>query len=121
MSQYQQMHVLELEPGLFIALFWMMLKLWLVFYVPYDKPNLANMYLMQFLWWQENAVVIHSIVGWKSTVGKWSRVQASIISLLILNVLHSKCFGIVHHIQFKRQEEYRNALMQIPLLSNFVP
>jgi hypothetical protein len=69
----------------------------------------------------ENAVVIHSIVGWKSTVGKWSRVQASIISLLILNVLHSKCFGIVHHIQFKRQEEYRNALMQIPLLSNFVP
>ncbi|TVU47983.1 hypothetical protein EJB05_07601 [Eragrostis curvula] len=25
----------------------------------------------------ENAVVIHSIVGWKSTIGKWSRVQAS--------------------------------------------
>ncbi|ONL94575.1 Mannose-1-phosphate guanylyltransferase 1 [Zea mays] len=23
----------------------------------------------------ENAVVIHSIVGWKSSIGKWSRVQ----------------------------------------------
>ncbi|EXB47726.1 Mannose-1-phosphate guanyltransferase alpha-B [Morus notabilis] len=26
---------------------------------------------------KENAVVIHSIVGWKSSIGKWSRVQAS--------------------------------------------
>ncbi|XVF58155.1 hypothetical protein PTKIN_Ptkin07bG0040500 [Pterospermum kingtungense] len=26
---------------------------------------------------QENAVVINSIVGWKSSIGKWSRVQAS--------------------------------------------
>lgn len=26
---------------------------------------------------QENAVVIHSIVGWKSSIGRWSRVQAS--------------------------------------------
>ncbi|XP_021719016.1 mannose-1-phosphate guanyltransferase alpha-like [Chenopodium quinoa] len=25
---------------------------------------------------KDNAVVIHSIVGWKSTIGKWSRVQA---------------------------------------------
>ncbi|CAN4086159.1 unnamed protein product [Withania somnifera] len=25
---------------------------------------------------QENAVVIHSIVGWKSSIGRWSRVQA---------------------------------------------
>ncbi|XP_038997931.1 mannose-1-phosphate guanyltransferase 1-like [Hibiscus syriacus] len=25
---------------------------------------------------QENAVVINSIVGWKSSIGKWSRVQA---------------------------------------------
>ncbi|KAL2936086.1 Mannose-1-phosphate guanyltransferase alpha [Bienertia sinuspersici] len=25
---------------------------------------------------KENAVVIHSIVGWKSSIGKWSRVQA---------------------------------------------
>ncbi|KAL3526008.1 hypothetical protein ACH5RR_014380 [Cinchona calisaya] len=25
---------------------------------------------------QENAVVLHSIVGWKSSLGKWSRVQA---------------------------------------------
>ncbi|CAA0836096.1 ADP-glucose pyrophosphorylase family protein [Striga hermonthica] len=26
---------------------------------------------------KENAVVIHSIVGWKSAIGRWSRVQAS--------------------------------------------
>ncbi|KAF8407969.1 hypothetical protein HHK36_007109 [Tetracentron sinense] len=26
---------------------------------------------------KENAVVIHAIVGWKSSIGKWSRVQAS--------------------------------------------
>lgn len=27
---------------------------------------------------QENAVVFHAIVGWKSSIGKWSRVQASL-------------------------------------------
>ncbi|KAK9119592.1 hypothetical protein Scep_017685 [Stephania cephalantha] len=27
---------------------------------------------------KENAVVIHSIVGWKSSIGKWARVQASL-------------------------------------------
>ncbi|KAJ6970420.1 hypothetical protein NC653_034877 [Populus alba x Populus x berolinensis] len=27
----------------------------------------------------ENAVVIHSIVGWKSSIGRWSRVQASFL------------------------------------------
>lgn len=32
--------------------------------------------------WQENAVVIHSIVGWKSSIGKWSRVQASVVMQL---------------------------------------
>jgi hypothetical protein len=26
---------------------------------------------------QENAVVINSIIGWKSSIGRWSRVQAS--------------------------------------------
>ncbi|KAK9925855.1 hypothetical protein M0R45_023118 [Rubus argutus] len=26
---------------------------------------------------KENAVVIHAIVGWKSSIGKWSRIQAS--------------------------------------------
>lgn len=34
--------------------------------------------LIRFLSLQENAVVIHSIVGWKSSIGKWSRVQASL-------------------------------------------
>jgi hypothetical protein len=34
--------------------------------------------ILSFLFvYQENAVVIHSIVGWKSSIGKWSRVQAS--------------------------------------------
>ncbi|URD73827.1 mannose-1-phosphate guanyltransferase [Musa troglodytarum] len=32
---------------------------------------------------KENAVVIHSIVGWKSSIGKWSRVQASFILFLL--------------------------------------
>lgn len=26
---------------------------------------------------QDNAVVINSIIGWKSSIGRWSRVQAS--------------------------------------------
>jgi mannose-1-phosphate guanylyltransferase len=26
---------------------------------------------------QENAVVIHSILGWKSSIGRWSRVQGA--------------------------------------------
>lgn len=33
---------------------------------------------------QENAVVIHSIVGWKSSIGKWSRVQACLSPLKML-------------------------------------
>ncbi len=36
--------------------------------------------LSDFLQWyllQENAVVIHSIVGWKSLIGRWARVQVS--------------------------------------------
>lgn len=36
--------------------------------------------------WQENAVVIHSIVGWKSSIGKWSRVQASKFVILFVLV-----------------------------------
>lgn len=26
---------------------------------------------------QDNAVVINSIIGWKSSIGRWSRVQAN--------------------------------------------
>ena len=33
--------------------------------------------------WQENAIVIHAIIGWKSSLGKWSRVQASLITVVI--------------------------------------
>jgi NDP-sugar pyrophosphorylase family protein len=36
--------------------------------------------LSDFLQWyllQENAVVIHSIVGWKSLIGRWARVQGA--------------------------------------------
>ncbi|KAJ0111966.1 hypothetical protein Patl1_02671 [Pistacia atlantica] len=36
---------------------------------------------------KENAVVINSIVGWKSSLGKWSRVQAS--ALLQINICQS--------------------------------
>lgn len=36
----------------------------------------------RMLSWQENAVIINSIVGWKSSIGKWSRVQASPVMCL---------------------------------------
>ncbi|RVX08846.1 Mannose-1-phosphate guanyltransferase alpha-B [Vitis vinifera] len=35
---------------------------------------------------KENAVVMHAIVGWKSFIGKWSRVQAS----LVIRLLHAE-------------------------------
>lgn len=38
--------------------------------------RLGNCILLDGVEIKENAVVIHSIVGWKSSVGKWSRVQA---------------------------------------------
>nr|GMD31495.1 mannose-1-phosphate guanyltransferase alpha [Ipomoea batatas]GMD33088.1 mannose-1-phosphate guanyltransferase alpha [Ipomoea batatas]GMD34627.1 mannose-1-phosphate guanyltransferase alpha [Ipomoea batatas] len=31
---------------------------------------------MDFCVLKENAVVIHAIIGWKSSIGRWSRVQA---------------------------------------------
>jgi hypothetical protein len=39
------------------------------------KFTLSLTYILVFT--QENAVVIHAIVGWKSSIGRWSRVQAS--------------------------------------------
>ncbi|KAK9684663.1 hypothetical protein RND81_10G223600 [Saponaria officinalis] len=38
--------------------------------------RLLNCILLDGVEIKENAVVIHSIIGWKSSVGKWSRVQA---------------------------------------------
>ena len=43
---------------------------------------------------QDNAVVINSIIGWKSSIGRWSRVQASgddneRLGITILGNLHS--------------------------------
>ncbi|KAL9227418.1 hypothetical protein vseg_003107 [Gypsophila vaccaria] len=38
--------------------------------------RLVNCILLDGVEIKENAVVIHSIIGWKSSVGKWSRVQA---------------------------------------------
>lgn len=49
-----------------------------------------------FLNLQENAVVMHAIVGWKSSIGKWSRVQViqkigeeSSIQVISLELTHS--------------------------------
>ncbi|GJN30656.1 hypothetical protein PR202_gb18981 [Eleusine coracana subsp. coracana] len=39
--------------------------------------RLINCIILDDVEIMENAVVIHSIVGWKSSIGKWSRVQAS--------------------------------------------
>ncbi|ONL94572.1 Mannose-1-phosphate guanylyltransferase 1 [Zea mays] len=39
--------------------------------------RLINCIILDGVEIMENAVVIHSIVGWKSSIGKWSRVQAS--------------------------------------------
>lgn len=39
------------------------------------KFTLSLIYILMVT--QENAVVIHAIVGWKSSIGRWSRVQAS--------------------------------------------
>lgn len=43
---------------------------------------------------QDNAVVINSIIGWKSSIGRWSRVQASgddneRLGVTILGNIHS--------------------------------
>ena len=41
-------------------------------------------YLLQFIFLQENAIVLHSIIGWKSSIGKWARVQVKTILLAFL-------------------------------------
>ncbi|KAG5522882.1 hypothetical protein RHGRI_034881 [Rhododendron griersonianum] len=60
---------------------------------------------------KENAVVIHAIVGWKSSIGRWSRVQVSqecytypnmpiLLITEILRILHkSFCNAIQWHIR----------------------
>ncbi|KAL1564942.1 mannose-1-phosphate guanylyltransferase [Salvia divinorum] len=39
--------------------------------------RLVNCIILDDVEVKENAVVIHAIVGWKSSIGRWSRVQAS--------------------------------------------
>ncbi|KAL6541939.1 hypothetical protein OROGR_011425 [Orobanche gracilis] len=39
--------------------------------------RLVNCIILDDVEIKENAVVIHAIVGWKSSIGRWSRVQAS--------------------------------------------
>lgn len=40
-------------------------------------PNGSLGLYLKYVLFQENAVVLHAIIGWKSSIGKWSRVQAS--------------------------------------------
>nr|KJB08201.1 hypothetical protein B456_001G071000 [Gossypium raimondii]KJB08204.1 hypothetical protein B456_001G071000 [Gossypium raimondii] len=42
----------------------------------------------------ENAVVFHAIVGWKSSIGKWSRVQASLTYGYFYMILMTKSYVI---------------------------
>lgn len=49
------------------------IKVWI--YLCAENLNLARSLFL--LACQDNAVVIHAIVGWKSSIGRWSRVQAS--------------------------------------------
>ena len=77
--QYLQMLVLELVQGSSIVSSLMMLKLrqvyniiWFGIHNPFWNCNFICFIL------QENAVVIHAIVGWKSSIGRWARVQASL-------------------------------------------
>ncbi|KAL0421839.1 UNVERIFIED_CONTAM: Mannose-1-phosphate guanyltransferase [Sesamum latifolium] len=39
--------------------------------------RLVNCIILDDVEIKENAVVIHAIIGWKSSIGRWSRVQAS--------------------------------------------
>lgn len=43
----------------------------------------------------ENAVVFHAIVGWKSSIGKWSRVQASLTYGYFYMILMTKSYVIL--------------------------
>ncbi|KAK3013869.1 hypothetical protein RJ639_009266 [Escallonia herrerae] len=40
---------------------------------------------------KENAVVMHAIVGWKSSLGRWSRVQASFLPVKSVICKHARC------------------------------
>lgn len=72
------MLVLELVPGSSVVLFLTMLK---------SRCHFTTSHLMRYFndvfefntefFFQENGVVIHAIVGWKSSVGRWSRVQVN--------------------------------------------
>ncbi|CAN0900710.1 Mannose-1-phosphate guanyltransferase alpha [Linum grandiflorum] len=42
----------------------------------------------------ENAVVINAIVGWKSSIGKWSRVQASLCLLCLAEGVYNAKLGV---------------------------
>lgn len=42
-----------------------------------ESSQLVTLALTSIFVSQENAVVIHAIVGWKSSIGRWSRVQVS--------------------------------------------
>lgn len=51
--------------------------------------------MTQLFCFQENAVVFHAIVGWKSSIGKWSRVQASLTYGYFYMILMTKSYVIL--------------------------
>lgn len=78
MSQYRLMLELELVLGSLVVSSLMMLKLRYGF-ICLQKiwTRTRSLFVIIFLACQDNAVVIHAIVGWKSSIGRWSRVQVS--------------------------------------------
>lgn len=79
MFQYLPMSVLELVQGSLTVLFLMM---WKSRYLFSKSPTSGlHKWCILLLTWifvlKENAVLIHAIIGWKSSIGRWSRVQVS--------------------------------------------
>lgn len=78
MSPYQLMHAWEQVPGSWIVSSSMMLRSrFATSHRIWECGSLNTSLTFMCFLIQENAVVTHSIIGWKSSIGKWSRVQAS--------------------------------------------
>ena len=92
-SQSLQMLVLDPESGLSAVSSLTTLRSWYVFFTLMTKLLLRL--TLEWLFTQENAVVTNAIIGWKSSIGRWSRVQACFSPLLIL-FMFGVCFTILN-------------------------
>ena len=60
-----------------------------LWFVNFQKISMDLKYLLHFILFQENAIVLHSIIGWKSSIGKWARVQVktNLLAFLVANLV----------------------------------